>query len=129
MIRKGAPASGLERVAVLGTRSARFAARSAYEHAGRRLAIATAGWVPRHGDAQYDVFFRLQAAQIPRYAPKDRLDCPLLVIRTQDDEGDLGWSQLTSGTVTIAEVRAEHLDLLRTPAVEQVGRLVRDALG
>ena len=127
-LRAGAPDGGLARVAVVGARSARFAARSAYAHAQRRLVIASVGVIPRRGLAQYDAFYRLHALMARKYRPSSTCDAPVLVVRTGEGAGDLGWSTLTSRRVTVVDVHADHLDLLRAPAVNQVGRYVSDAL-
>src|SRR5262249_16112489 len=46
------PASRFRRVSVIGARWARFATRSIYAHAERRITLASAGLVPRRGYTQ-----------------------------------------------------------------------------
>jgi thioesterase domain-containing protein len=41
---------------------------------------------------------------------------------------DLGWSKLVTGPVVTTEVPADHLSLLRKPAVELVGAQVCETL-
>ena len=114
-LRASAPERGVARAAILGARWVSFATRSAYEHAERRVVITSVGLVMRRGDAEYDVFYRLHASMACKYRPSATFDGPVLVVRTEHGTGDLGWSRLTTGTVTVVEVRAPHLDLLRAP--------------
>jgi thioesterase domain-containing protein len=72
----------------------------------------------------------------------------LLVVRGADSDGrpanlelppdsdpgrralpDLGWSRLVTGEITALDVPADHLSILRKPAVDQVGKYVSEALG
>lgn len=126
-VRDGAPSGGVSRMAVIGARSTRFGVRSAYEHAERRLVISTAGWMPRRGYAQYDVFYRLQAAAMRKYSPASTFEGPTLLIRAGGPD-DRGWSAFATGPLTVVELHCEHRDIIRRPTVERVGRIVADAL-
>jgi thioesterase domain-containing protein len=69
-----------------------------------------------------------------RYRPTSTYHGPLLLVRGEvvDDEGqsqwDFGWSDYATGPVDVVSVRSDHMALLRTPAVERVGRVVERAL-
>jgi acyl-coenzyme A synthetase/AMP-(fatty) acid ligase/thioesterase domain-containing protein/acyl carrier protein len=102
------------------------------------LALTTAGWLPRRGYHQHEVFFRLNNHMSRRYVPSSTFDGPTLVVRSAEPQrtasrrqsalADLGWSTLVSGPITTIEVDAQHSDLLRKPAVELVAAHVAAAL-
>jgi thioesterase domain-containing protein len=140
-----APTSAIRRTAVVVARGARFAARSAYAHAERRLALTSAGWLPRRGYRQYDLFLRLNSRMSREYTPSGTFDGSTLVVRGSISDGviprddapppragralaDLGWSKLVTGPVVTTEVPADHLSLLRKPAVALVGAQVSETL-
>jgi acyl-coenzyme A synthetase/AMP-(fatty) acid ligase/thioesterase domain-containing protein/acyl carrier protein len=149
-LRLDAPTHSLLRAAALTTRAVRFGFRSTAAHTGRRIALTTAGMIPRRGYRQYDTFLRLNARMAINYQPNSTFDGPVLVVRSATSIGppshfsmeppaavaerdrhrphDLGWSQLVSGPVTVTEVPGEHLDLLRPPAVGHVAASINEAL-
>jgi thioesterase domain-containing protein len=104
------------------------------------VALVSAGWLPRRGYHQHDVFFRLNNHMSRAYRPSSHFDGPALVIRSdgsgrtpgtvrsQSGFADLGWSALIGGPITTVEVVAAHSDLLRKPAVEEVAAHVTTAL-
>jgi thioesterase domain-containing protein len=154
--RKAAPTSRLQRAAVVAARAGRFGVKSLYAHAERRVSLSSAGILPRKGYEQYELFLRLNARMSYEYHPTRTFDGPLLVVRGRMSDGrppnapmplelegieksdylpdsprhlnDLGWSKLVTGPVTVVDVPADHLGLLRAPAVEKVGQVVGDTL-
>ncbi len=135
----------VRRAGVVALRSARFAVRSAYAHAERRIALTSTGLLPRRGYRQYDLFLRLNSRMSREYTPSATFDGATLVVRGDASDGlspgtedpppraqralpDLGWSKLVSGPITVAEVAADHLSLLRRPAVEVVAEHITNAL-
>ena len=136
-LQAGAPLPPLRRIALVARRGVVFAARSAYAHAERRIALTSAGWLPRRLSRQRDLFFRLNSRMKREYTPSGIFDGPTLVVRGDASGGlppgtedlsdlahrtlaDLGWSTLVSGPVTTAEVAADHNSLVRRPAVDIV---------
>ncbi len=154
--RASAPTSRLRRAAVVAAKAGRFGAKSLYAHAERRLSLSSAGIFPRKGYEQYELFLRLNARMSYEYRPTRTFEGPLLVVRGRMSDGrppnapvpleldgiehsdllpdsprdryDLGWSKLVTGPVTVVDVPADHLGLLRAPAVEKVGQVIGDAL-
>ncbi len=126
-IEEDAPARGLARTAVVGTRAVRALAGSAYAHAARRFTAASAGLLTRRGVDQYQAFYRLHELMARKYRPSATFDGRVLVVRAGASD-DLGWSQLTTGPVEVVQVPGDHNSLLRLPAVEQVGRYLSDSL-
>jgi len=144
-LQEAAPNSARWRSAVVARRAARFAATSGYAHAKRRVAFASAGWLPRRGNRQYQLFEQLNIHMSRHYTPSSTFDGPALVVRGNAFEGapprnggsptrpwhplpDLGWSQLVRGPITAVEVPVDHLSLLRKPAVEVVAAHIAAAL-
>jgi thioesterase domain-containing protein len=144
-LRADAPSAPWRRAAVVAARSARFAARSAYAHAERRISLTSAGWLPRRGYHQYSLFLRLNTRMAHEYEPSGTFDGAALVVRGDTSDGfpaglgvvpdpsrraspDLGWSKLVTGPITAVDVPADHHGLMRPPAVEQVGAHVAAAL-
>jgi thioesterase domain-containing protein len=125
--------------------SAWHAARAAAAHAKERMALATAGLVPRRGYRQHDLFFRLNGRMARRYTPATTFDGPALVVRSDAfaepapaTDGrpsrplhpltDLGWSEHVSGPVTTVEMPVDHWSLLRKPAVDVIAGHIAAAL-
>jgi amino acid adenylation domain-containing protein len=144
-LRADAPSARWRRAAVVAARSARFAARSAYAHAERRISLTSAGWLPRRGYHQYNLFLRLNTRMAREYEPSGTFDGAALIVRGDTSDGlpagldlvpdpghraspDLGWSKLVTGPITAVDVPADHHGLMRPPAVEQVGAHVAAAL-
>jgi thioesterase domain-containing protein/acyl carrier protein len=144
-LRADAPASSARRTAVVALRGARFMATSAYAHAERRIVLTSAGWLPRRGYRQYDLFLRLNSRMAREYVPSGMFDGPTLVVRGNASDSrtpgageeagrahralaDLGWSKLVTGPVTSVEAPADHLSLLRKPAVEVVAMQIAAAV-
>lgn len=109
-------------------RAALSSARSAYERARARVVAASAGRLPRHGLAQYEAFYELHVAAARRYRPSRTFDGRIAVLRAGPVD-DLGWSELTTGPVTVVPVPGDHLTMLRPPAVREVGRRLGEILG
>ena len=147
-LRDEATSRPVKRAAVVAARFARLGAKSAYAHAERRISTTSAGLLPRRGYHQYDLFLRLAARMAHAYRPTGIFTGPLLVLRGSASDGrpsnielpadrdpgrralpDLGWSALVTGEITALDVPADHLGLLRRPAVDQVGKYVSEALG
>jgi thioesterase domain-containing protein len=133
-LQRETPDTGLRRPAVVMSRAAGFAARSAVAHAERRFALTSAGLLPRRGLEQYELFLRLSSRMAREYHPTTVLDAPALVIRTAGEghsgmgaHDDLGWSELIRGPITVVEVASDHLGLLRRPTVLDVGAHLRAA--
>jgi acyl-coenzyme A synthetase/AMP-(fatty) acid ligase/thioesterase domain-containing protein/acyl carrier protein len=141
----GAPDSTRWRSAAVAGRAARFAVASAYAHAERRVALTTAGFWPRRGYHQYELFLRLNTRMLREYTPSSTFDGATLVVRGVETDGappetetpptpaqrmlaDLGWSKLVTGPVTAVEVPADHLGILRKPAVDLVAGHIAAAL-
>ncbi len=119
----------MQHATTVAARTARFAGRSTLAHADRRLALSSAGLFPRRGYHQYDLFLRLHTRMATEYRPTSSFDGPVLLVRgSRPRPGDLGWSRLVTGEVSVVDVPGDHLGLLRAPAVEHVGTIVRDAL-
>jgi thioesterase domain-containing protein len=127
VITADAPRRGVPYGIVVAARAMRALAGSAYAHAERRATAASVGWVTRRGVAQYDAFYRLHGVMARKYRPSTNFDGRVVVLRASGS-GDLGWSQLTTGPVTVVRVPGDHNSLLRSPAVEEVGRQVSDVL-
>jgi acyl-coenzyme A synthetase/AMP-(fatty) acid ligase/thioesterase domain-containing protein/acyl carrier protein len=128
-LRVDAPPRRLARAEVVAARAASFAMKSAYAHARRRIALTSAGLVPRRGYHQYDLFLRLHTRMALEYRPTEVFDGPALVVRTPGGgQADLGWSERVTGPVTVVEVSGDHAAFLRRPTVEDVGRVVSTAL-
>jgi hypothetical protein len=107
---------------------ARKGARSASVVTRRHLRRLSAGWLPRHGGLQYQIFFDLHTSLIRRYRPTTPFDGRVLLVHggaTSERE----WSPLVTGPITAVEVASDHLSIIRRPAVQHVGRAVCDALG
>ncbi|MEX1009369.1 MAG: hypothetical protein WD271_16240 [Acidimicrobiia bacterium] len=65
------------------------------------------------------------------YQPASTFDGPMLLVRGdqgEDTSRDLGWSSLVTGPITAVDVRGDHNRILRKPAVDRVGHIVRAAL-
>ncbi len=62
--------------------------------------------------------------------PGGTFDGRALVVRGErrGGEPDLGWSRFVTRTVAVVEVPADHLAIVRKPAVAAVGQYVGDAL-
>jgi thioesterase domain-containing protein len=133
------------RNAVVAGRAARFAVASAYAHAERRVALTSAGLWPRRGFHQYELFLRLNTRMLREYTPSSTFDGPTLVVRcdlsatipsgtngasvpVQPTLDDLGWSEFVRGPLDTVTVPADHLSLLRKPAVELVAAHITAAL-
>jgi thioesterase domain-containing protein len=128
-LRVDAPPRRLARARVVAARAASFAMKSAYAHAERRIALTSAGLVPRRGYHQYDLFLRLHTRMALEYRPTQVFDGPALVVRSPGGgQADLGWSERVNGPVTVVEVAGDHAAFLRRPTVEDVGRVVSKAL-
>ncbi|MEX1008976.1 MAG: AMP-binding protein [Acidimicrobiia bacterium] len=147
-LKAAAPSPPLRRAAVVAVRGARFAVKSAYAHAERRISLTSAGWLPRRGYHQYNLFLRLNARMAHEYKPSGIFDGPALIVRGDIPDGipagleleekpdpgrralpDLGWSKLVTGPITVAEVSADHQGLTREPAVNQVAAHIAAAVG
>ena len=113
---------------VLAVRWMRFGARWLRERARRRMLVAGLRRDPGHGSPRYRAFLRHHQAMARKYEPSSTFDGPVLVVRAGAHGDDLGWSKLATGPVQVIEVPAPHLDLLRSPAVETVGRHLSEAL-
>jgi acyl-coenzyme A synthetase/AMP-(fatty) acid ligase/thioesterase domain-containing protein/acyl carrier protein len=112
-------------------RALRATMASAYASTKHGIALASAGLVPRRGYRQYELFWDLNLRMSQRYAPASRFDGSVLVVRSDEPPhtaADLGWSELVSGPVTSVHVPAEHLRLLRAPAVDLVAAHIVAAL-
>ena len=136
-LRRDTPDGRLARGVVIGARAARFAASSLSAHAERGYSLAGAGLLPRRGYDQYELFLRLHTRLAHEYRASGTFDGPVLVVRADGADGpaapepgpaDLGWSELVTGPIVVGDVAAEHLDLLRAPAVDKVAGHVRAAL-
>ena len=124
--------------ATFATRVLRRAREFARVHVKVWIALATAGWWPRRGYHQHELFFRLNNHMSRTYTPSSTFDGPTLVVRgadfggapdrTQSARADLGWSTLVRGPITTVEVPARHSDLLRRPAVDLVAAAIAAAL-
>ena len=142
-------ARGLKRAAVVAARATKFAFMSAQARAGRRIDVVSAGRVPRRGHHQYDVFTRLNMHMARQYKPSAIFDGPILLVRCTNSNDhlpdavesdvetvgrhsrvlvDLGWSNLVTGSITVAEVPGDHASLLWSPVVDHVGKCVSQAL-
>jgi acyl-coenzyme A synthetase/AMP-(fatty) acid ligase/thioesterase domain-containing protein/acyl carrier protein len=133
-LQRDTPDRGVRRHVVVAGRVARFAAKSAAAHAERRIALTSAGLLPRRGLDQYELFLRLNGRMAREYSPGSVLDAPTLVVRSAEGGrsgaralDDLGWSERIRGPITVAEVSSDHLGLLRRPAVVDVGAHLRAA--
>jgi amino acid adenylation domain-containing protein len=144
-LQAGAPLPPLRRAALVALRAAWLAAGSAYAHAERRITLTSAGWLPRRGYRQHDLFERLNSRMKREYTPSGIFDGATLVVRGDASDGlppgtedppdpahralaDLGWSKLVSGPVTTAGVPADHLSLLHRPAVDLVAAHITNTL-
>ncbi len=125
-LRADAPLGRVQHATTVAARTARFAGRSALAHAERRLALSGAGLFPRRGYHQYELFLRLHTRMAAEYHPTSTFDGPVLLVRSGRD--DLGWSRLVTGPLSVVDVPADHLGLVRTPVVERVGQIVADVL-
>jgi thioesterase domain-containing protein len=142
-----APSRGLRRAAVVAARTARFAVRSAYAHAERRISLTSAGWLPRPGYRQYSLFLRLNARMAYEYEPTGTFDGPALIVRGDVSDGfpdwlerdeppdpsrraspDLGWSTFVTGPIVVVDVPSDHVGLMRPPTVDKVAVHVAAAL-
>jgi thioesterase domain-containing protein len=118
----------------------------AYVIARHRVAVSTAGLVPRRGLDQYDLFVAINADMVDAYRPATTLDAPLLLVRCVPDERaepgtsdqsvlearsrwDFGWSDHVMGPITVVDLPGDHLGLVRQPVVERVGAAIASALG
>jgi thioesterase domain-containing protein/acyl carrier protein len=119
---------GIVYPAVLAAHAVVVFPRSAFERARERVVAASAGRVTRHGLAQYEAFYELHVVAAKRYRPSTTFDGHIVVLRAGGDD-DLGWSELTTGPVTVVRVPGDHLSLLRPPAVREVGRRLSEILG
>ena len=141
-----APNASAPRAAVVAWRAATFAVASAYAHAKRRIALTSAGLVPRPGYHQYELFMQLNVRMSREYAPSSTFDGPTLVMRSDAPDdfppgtdgpvtraqhafADLGWSEFVRGPITTVDVPAKHSSLLRKPAVDLVAAHIATALG
>src|SRR5262249_11093443 len=124
VIRRDAHGRGVRHAAVVTGRGVVFATRSTVRHARRRVALASAGLVPRRGLAQYELFLRLNSRMAGEYRPSGSFRGPAVVVRTAEsndlygaaaDMPDLGWSQWIEGRISVVELPGAHLDLLRPP--------------
>jgi thioesterase domain-containing protein/acyl carrier protein len=144
-IRAGAPSGRLQRIVAVGARVGRSGARWVSSYVRNRVALATAGLVPRRGLDQYNFFVAINADMAIHYEPTATFGGPALLIRSTiagptllpdvDDVvmpdravWDFGWSDHVSGSLAVVDLASDHLGLLRQPVVEQTGHHVARAL-
>jgi thioesterase domain-containing protein len=118
---------GIAYPAASSARAALAIPRTAYERTRARVVSTTAGRVSRQGLAQYEAFYELHVMAAKRYRPARTFDGHIVIFRVGASD-DLGWSQLTTGAVTVVRVPGDHLSLLRPPAVREVGRQLTEIL-
>jgi len=68
----------------------------------------------------------LRAAAGYRPAPYDG---PVLLLRSRESEGDLGWGELAGGGLEIEDLPGDHFSILEPPAVEMLARELSSRLG
>jgi hypothetical protein len=90
-----------------------------------------AGFLPRRDLDQHDVVVA-QARMADRYQPTRAYRGPLLIVRGAPESRarwDFEWSDHATGAIDVVDVSGDQLGLLRSPAVEQIGRHVERAIG
>jgi phthiocerol/phenolphthiocerol synthesis type-I polyketide synthase D len=144
-LRATAPDAPRDGIGVVVGRAARFGVSFASSRAKRAVALATAGWLPRRGYHQYEVFSDLTTRMVRKYTPSSVFDGPTLLVRgdatdvvlpgavpaqprAQWARADLGWSEFVRGPISVVDVRSDHSGLLRRPAVDVVAQHIVSAL-
>jgi hypothetical protein len=81
-IRAGAPSGQLQRIVAVGARVGRSGARWVSSYVRNRVALGTAGLVPRRGLDQYNFFVAINADMAIHYEPTATFGGPALLIRS-----------------------------------------------
>ena len=107
----------------------RWAARASQLHGRERVALATAGILPRRSLHQYHLFFRYARRMTRAYHPASTFAGPILVVRVADSpfEPDLGWSAFARGPITTIEPPGNHDSMVRRPYVTTLGAMLSRA--
>ncbi len=79
-LQRDAPDGRAQHAAVVTARATRFGVQSMYAHLERRISLASAGWLPRRGYHQYDLFLRLHTRMAYEYRPRHTFDGSTLVV-------------------------------------------------
>jgi acyl-coenzyme A synthetase/AMP-(fatty) acid ligase/thioesterase domain-containing protein/acyl carrier protein len=104
----------------------------------RAVLVGTTGWIPRHSEQQYELFFRFSIELARRYRPPLGYGGRALVVRaTETPAGrdgrrarpDLGWSDVVKGPLEVVAITTNHNGLIRPPMVAEVGRAIARAIG
>jgi thioesterase domain-containing protein len=91
------------------------------------------------------LFWQLTMRMSRTYTPSSTFDGPTLIVRAdardelapgtdgprprpQLARADLGWPEFVRGPITVVEVRSDHWNLLRRPAVDLVAAHISAAL-
>ena len=116
-------ANNVERLRIVAS-SIEWRAKVAYHR-------ATVGVLPRQLTSQFEVYRALHERMLRKYEPTGTYNGPVLLIRGDDhtvEDGDVGWSTLITGLITVAQVTGRHERLLREPWVGPVARAMNEAV-
>ena len=61
------------------------------------------------------------------YRPTGRVAAPVLLVRTDSQEEDLGWSAFAD-RVKLVTIPCDHNDLIRAPNIQKLAAVMEDAL-